>query len=40
VGVSVPVSLPIVLALGNGLLRLITTEPITVKKPKKEVQDA
>jgi hypothetical protein len=38
VGVGVPVSLPVVMALGNGLLRLVTKKPIAIK-PKKEAGD-
>ncbi len=40
VGVSVPVSLPLVLIAGNGLLRLVTEEPVAIKKPRKEGEDA
>ncbi len=32
VGVSVPVSLPLVLIAGNGVLRLVTKEPLVTKK--------
>jgi len=40
-GVSIPVALPVILAAGNGLIRLFTTEPIVVKRKPKEVkQDA
>lgn len=39
VGIAIPVSLPVILIAGNGLLRLITKEPVVVKKPKEATEE-